>query len=215
VIRAGSAAFEASGRVRAETGLAASLRRHCRARAADDPGRLGRGTRVAAPMSSGGVLAPALPGVLRTVAIRARHHPYVRLAVNGSFSALQTGQVISLLGDRVNQVALAALVYGTTNSAIAGLPDLRGGDAAEPPVRTARRRPRRPLGPEARPDREHLIRAGIVVLIPAGVAVNVVLAYPLVFLLTTVSIFFRPARVAVLRASSTRTSCRRRTPPRG
>jgi MFS family permease len=161
-------------------------------------GGSGAGLASPAPMSSGGVLAPALPGVLRTVAIRARHHPYVRLAVNGSFSALQTGQVISLLGDRVNQVALAALVYGTTNSAIAGsltfvaatLPNLLFGPLAG--VLVDRWDQKRVL------IASDLIRAGIVVLIPAGVAVNVVLAYPLVFLLTTVSIFFRPARVAVL-----------------
>jgi MFS family permease len=198
VILAGSAAFEASGRVRAETGLAASL---VDIAALERPmilGGSGAGLASPAPMSSGGVLAPALPGVLRTVAIRARHHPYVRLAVNGSFSALQTGQVISLLGDRVNQVALAALVYGTTNSAIAGsltfvaatLPNLLFGPLAG--VLVDRWDQKRVL------IASDLIRAGIVVLIPAGVAVNVVLAYPLVFLLTTVSIFFRPARVAVL-----------------
>jgi predicted MFS family arabinose efflux permease len=37
-----------------------------------------------------------------------------------------------------------------------------------------------------------------VVFIPVSVSFNVVLAYPLVFLLTTVSIFFRPARTAVI-----------------
>jgi MFS family permease len=198
VILAGSAGFEGSGRVRAETGLAASL---VDIAALERPmilGGSGAGLASPAPMSSGGVLAPVLPGVLRTVAIRARHHPYVRLAVNGSFSALQTGQVISLLGDRVNQVALAALVYGTTNSAIAGsltfvaatLPNLLFGPLAG--VLVDRWDQKRVL------IASDLIRAGIVVLIPAGVAVNVVLAYPLVFLLTTVSIFFRPARVAVL-----------------
>jgi len=77
VILAGSAAFEASGRVRAETGLAASL---VDIAALERPmilGGSGAGLASPAPMSSGGVLAPARPGVLRTVAIRARHHPYV------------------------------------------------------------------------------------------------------------------------------------------
>ena len=43
-----------------------------------------------------------------------------------------------------------------------------------------------------------ILRAAIVLLIPLAVIVNTLLVYPLVFLVTTISIFFRPARVAVL-----------------
>ena len=43
-----------------------------------------------------------------------------------------------------------------------------------------------------------LLRAVLVVLIPVAAAVDIRLVYPLVFLLTCVSIFFRPARAAVL-----------------
>jgi MFS family permease len=43
-----------------------------------------------------------------------------------------------------------------------------------------------------------LLRAGIVLVIPLAVVTNVALAYPLVFLVTTISIFFRPAKVAIL-----------------
>jgi hypothetical protein len=43
-----------------------------------------------------------------------------------------------------------------------------------------------------------LLRAGIVLLIPLAVVTNLALAYPLVFLVTTVSIFFRPAKGAIL-----------------
>src|SRR5207253_1127059 len=50
---------------------------------------------------------------------RARRHPYVRLALNGSFSALWTGQLISLFGDRMHQIALAFLVLTATNSPLA------------------------------------------------------------------------------------------------
>jgi MFS family permease len=197
VILAGPAARDLPGGVRAGTGLAASL---AGVAALERPvilGGSGAGLASPTPMSSGGVTAPALPGVFRGAAVRARHHPYVRLAVNGSFSALWTGQLISLLGDRVHQVALAALVYGTTNSAIAGaltfvaatLPNLLFGPIAG--VLVDRWDQKRVLIVS------DLLRAGIVLLIPAGVSVNVVLAYPLVFLLTTVSIFFRPARTAV------------------
>jgi MFS family permease len=198
VILAGRAARDLPGGVRAGTGLAASL---AGVAALERPvilGGSGAGLASPTPMSSGGVTAPALPGAFRGVAIRARHHPFVRLAVNGSFSALWTGQLISLLGDRVHQVALAALVYGTTNSAIAGsltfvaatLPNLLFGPIAG--VLVDRWDQKRVLIVS------DVLRAGIVLLIPAGVSVNVVLAYPLVFLLTTVSIFFRPARTAVI-----------------
>ena len=198
LVLVGQASGDAAGAVRASTGLAAS---RVGASALERPmilGGSGAGLASPTPMSSGGVRAPALPVALRAVAIRARHHPYVRLAVNGSFSALQTGQVISLLGDRLHQVALAALVYGTTNSAIAGaltfvaatLPNLLFGPVAG--VLVDRWDQKRVL------IASDVIRAGIVLLIPAGVSVSVVLAYPLVFLLTTVSIFFRPARTAVI-----------------
>ena len=198
VVLAGPVAFDLPGGIRAGTGLAASL---AGAAALERPvilGGSGAGLASPTPASSGGVTAPALPGALRGVAIRARHHPFVRLAVNGSFSALWTGQLISLLGDRVNQVALAALVYGTTNSAIAGsltfvaatLPNLLFGPLAG--VLVDRWDQKRVLIVS------DLLRAGIVVFIPVSVSFNVVLAYPLVFLLTTVSIFFRPARTAVI-----------------
>ncbi len=198
VILAGPVAFDLPGGIRAGTGLAASL---AGVAALERPvvlGGSGAGLASPTPASSGRVTAPALPGAFRGVATRARHHPFVRLAVNGSFSALWTGQLISLLGDRVNQVALAALVYGTTNSAIAGaltfvaatLPNLLFGPLAG--VLVDRWDQKRVLIVS------DLLRAGIVLLIPASVSFNVVLAYPLVFLLTTVSIFFRPARTAVI-----------------
>ena len=43
-----------------------------------------------------------------------------------------------------------------------------------------------------------ILRAALVLLIPLAVIVNVLLVYPLVFLVTAISIFFRPARVAIL-----------------
>jgi DHA3 family macrolide efflux protein-like MFS transporter len=198
VILAGPVAFDLPGGIRAGTGLAASLTGVAALERPVVLGGSGAGLAAPTPASSGGVTAPALPGALRGAAIRARHHPFVRLAVNGSFSALWTGQLISLLGDRVNQVALAALVYGTTNSAIAGsltfvaatLPNLLFGPLAG--VLVDRWDQKRVLIVS------DLLRAGIVVFIPVSVSFNVVLAYPLVFLLTTVSIFFRPARTAVI-----------------
>src|SRR5206468_1498203 len=43
-----------------------------------------------------------------------------------------------------------------------------------------------------------LLRAGVVLLIPISAGLNLWLVYPLVFLVTTISIFFRPAKGAIL-----------------
>ena len=43
-----------------------------------------------------------------------------------------------------------------------------------------------------------ILRAATVLLIPVAATVNIWLAYPLVFVVTTISMFFRPARVAIL-----------------
>jgi MFS family permease len=142
--------------------------------------------------------ATAIPRPIPDVAIRVRRHPYVRLALNSSFAALWTGQLISLFGDRLHQIAIGVIVYVMTGSALAAgavfmvatLPNLMFGPVAGALV-----------------DRwEHkevlivsdILRAAVVLVIPVAVDINVALVYPLVFLLTTISIFFRPARVAVL-----------------
>ena len=64
---------------------------------------------------SGRAIARPAPGVAQ----RIRRHPYVRLALDPSFSALWTSGLISLFGDRVTQIALAVVVYGITRSAVA------------------------------------------------------------------------------------------------
>ncbi|MBA2373318.1 MAG: MFS transporter [Chloroflexi bacterium] len=142
--------------------------------------------------------AARLPLPTPRIIERVRRHPYVRLALNGSFSALWAGQLISLFGDRMHQVALAAVVFLATRSPlatglvfmVATLPNLLFSPIAGTFV-----------------DRwEHkevlvvsdLLRAAVVLLMPVAVAIDVVLVYPLVFLVTTISIFFRPARVAIL-----------------
>jgi MFS family permease len=122
----------------------------------------------------------------------------VRLALNGSFSALWSGQLVSLFGDRVHQMALAATVYTFTGSALATalvfvaatLPNLLFSPIAGTLV-------------DRWDHREVLVvsdilRAATVLLIPIAATINILLAYPLVFLVTTISIFFRPARVAIV-----------------
>jgi MFS family permease len=129
---------------------------------------------------------------------RIRGHPYVRLALDGRFAAYWLAQTISLFGDRFNQVALGVLVYAITNSPLAtGFVFL---SATLPNI---------VLGPIAGTfvDRwEHkqvmivsdLLRAALVIAIPFAANVNIVLVYPLVFLITAVSLFFRPAKLAFL-----------------
>ena len=139
----------------------------------------------------------ALPGV-PPILERVRRHAYVRLALDSSFSALWTGQLISALGDRIHQIALVFVVYEATSSAIAvgaiflvaTLPNLLFGPIAGTLVDRWDHREVMIVS--------DLVRAGLVLLIPLAAVTNLALAYPLVFLVTTASIFFRPAKGAIL-----------------
>ena len=138
-----------------------------------------------------------IPGIPTFVA-RVRRHPYVRLALDSSFSALWTGQLISALGDRIHQIALAFVFVDATHSylavggvfLIATLPNLLFGPIAGGLVDRWDHREVMIVS--------DLLRAGLVLLIPVAAVTNLALAYPLVFLVTTVSIFFRPAKGAIL-----------------
>lgn len=155
---------------------------------------------VSLPAAAAEPLPAPLPrvGAMERLAARVRGHPYVRLALNGSFSALWAGQLISLFGDRIHQVALVFLVLGITNSpAAVGL------------VFVAATLPNLLLGPIAGTfvDRwEHrevmivadLLRAAVIVVVPLAAVTNILLIYPLVFLVTAISVFFRPARTAII-----------------
>ena len=162
----------------------------------------GAGQRLASPAQGSLAAAPTValpvPRLAPEVVERVRQHPYVRLALNGSFSALWTGQLISLFGDRLHQLALVAVVLISTGSPLAtGL------------VFVAATLPNLLLSPIAgtfvdRWDHKEvlivsdILRAAIVLLLPLVAIMNVVLVYPMVFAVTTISIFFRPARVAIL-----------------
>jgi MFS family permease len=129
---------------------------------------------------------------------RVRRHPYVRLGLNGSFTSLWAGQLISLFGDRIHQLALAAAVLVTTGSALATA--LVFVTATIPNLLFS------PLAGTLVDRWDHkevlvvsdLLRAAVVLLIPIAIVTNILFVYPLVFVLTTISIFFRPARVAIL-----------------
>ena len=103
-----------------------------------------------------------------------------------------------MFGDRLHQLALGVLVCQVTGSYVAtGLVFLM---AAIPNLL---------LGPIAgtfvdRWDQKRvmvasdLLRALLVLLIPVVAAIDIVLVYPMALLVTTVSLFFRPARAAVV-----------------
>ncbi len=147
--------------------------------------------------AGGSITRPILRPPAEAVTL-VRQHPYVRLALNSSFSALWAGQLISLFGDRLHILALVTLVTATTGSVF--LVAL---------VFVASSLPNLFLGPIAGTfvDRwnykevlivSDILRAGLVLLLPLVAMVNIALIYPMLFALTTISIFFRPARVAVL-----------------
>ena len=173
--------------IRGETGLSRSSAETV---TLDRPSTFGAAAATAPPVAE----APTLPDL----AARARRHPYVRLALNGSFSALWAGQLISLFGDRIHQIALAYFVLDSTDNVIAvaavficaTLPNLLFGPIAGTFV-------------DRWDHREVLIvsdllRAALVLLLPVAAFTNLLLVYPLTFVITTISIFFRPARVAIL-----------------
>ncbi len=198
VATAAPSTMGAGRRVRPATGLSSSLTETIGLQRPVFLGGSGAGVAVPAPTAT-----PGAPGGLRAarrgVLARALGHPYVRLAQNGSFGALWTGQLISLFGDRLHQLALVALVGEATQN----------GSFAVAMVFVAATVPNLVFGPLAgalvdRWDQKRvmiasdLLRAAIVLVIPVAATANVLLVYPLVLALTTVSIFFRPARTAVI-----------------
>jgi MFS family permease len=189
------AALGVAGGIRPETGLIAGL---AEASILKRPVLLGSDspalTETGIGPSVAGVIARPRPGIAQ----RIRRHPYVRLALDPSFSALWTAGVISLFGDRLNQIALGVIVLQLTGSPVAiGL------------VFLAAALPNLLLGPISgtlvdRWDQKQvmvvsdLLRAAIVLLIPVAAVTHVALVYPLIFAVTSVSIFFRPARESVM-----------------
>ncbi len=164
----------------------------------DRPVMLGGGRGALAP-PSGRPHTIEIPGAVGPGRVtRLRDHPYLRLARDARFGAFWVAQTVSLFGDRLHQVALGVLVLAVTGSPLAtGL------------VFLAATLPNLFLGPIAGPfvDRwdqkrvmviSDVLRGGLVLIIPVAAQTNIVLVYPLVFLVTTVSLFFRPAKAAVV-----------------
>ena len=143
---------------------------------------------AAARAAAAGVAAPR----------RRIESPYLRLVRNVDFSLLWVGQVVSLFGDRLHQVAVGFLVLEQTGSALSvGL------------TFAAASAPNFLLGPIAgafvdRWDRKRtmvvsdLVRAGLVLLVPVAIGLHVGLVYVISFLIATVTLVFRPAKTAAM-----------------
>jgi MFS transporter, DHA3 family, macrolide efflux protein len=138
------------------------------------------------------------PAELLSLGQRIRGHPYMRLARDPRFSAFWLAGTISLFGDRLHQIALGVMVLAVTGSAMqTGL------------VFLAATLPNLVLGPIAgtfvdRWDQKwvmiatDLLRAGLVLTLPILADIHIWLIYPVVFTTTTVSLFFRPAKAAII-----------------
>lgn len=147
---------------------------------------------VAGPMLAAGGLEAAIP-----VPRERTQSPYLRLARNANFSLLWVGQLVSLFGDRIHQLALAFLVAARGNPLEVGITFAM---TAVPNV---------VLGPLAgaladRWDRRltmigcDVVRAGLVLLVPIAADINIGLVYLIAFLVASVSIVFRPAKNAIV-----------------
>jgi MFS family permease len=123
--------------------------------------------------------------------------PYLRLATNRNFALLWAGQLVSLLGDRIHQVALGFLVATRATPLDVGL------------TFAATAVPNVLLGPWAgaladRWDRRRtmiacdLIRAALVLAVPFAISIHITLVYAVAFLVATVSLLFRPSKDALV-----------------
>ncbi|MDQ3150094.1 MAG: MFS transporter [Chloroflexota bacterium] len=133
------------------------------------------------------------------VAVPRAQSPYLRLVRNRNFSLLWVGQLISLLGDRIHIIALGALVATRGSELELGLTFAA---TAVPSVL---------LGPLAgvlvdRWDRRRtmiacdVVRAGLVLLVPFAFEIHIGLVYLAAFLISTVTLLFRPAKTAIVPA---------------
>jgi hypothetical protein len=126
-----------------------------------------------------------------------RQSPYLRLATNRNYALLWSGQLVSLMGDRINQVALGFLVatrgtaldVGFTMASIAIPNVIFGPWAGALADRWDRRRTMIAAD---------LIRAALVLTIPLAFNVDIRLVYVVAFSVATVGLLFRPSKDALI-----------------
>lgn len=124
---------------------------------------------------------------------------YRSLLRNRNYTLLWIGQLVSVFGDRLHQIALLALVSSLTANdlgqigmviATIGVPSLLFGVFAGALVDRWKRR-NVMLASD-------LIRVVLVAAIPTLARIDLIWVYVITFLLTTVSLFFRPAKEGII-----------------
>jgi MFS family permease len=128
-----------------------------------------------------------------------RQSPYLRLFANRNFSLLWSGQLISLIGDRIHVIALGALVAGRGTAlevgvvfAMTAVPSIFLGPLAGVLVdRWDRRRTMIACD---------VVRAVLVLAVPLAFEIHIGLVYAIAFAISTVTLLFRPAKTAVIPA---------------
>ena len=156
------------------------------------------GTAGAAYAESGSIPADLSEAGAEAAGLR-RQSPYLRLFANRNFSLLWTGQLISLIGDRIHVIALGTLVAtrGTALEvgivfAMTAVPSVFFGPLAGVLVdRWDRRRTMIACD---------VIRSVLVLLVPLAFEVHIFLVYAIAFAISTVTLLFRPAKTAVIPA---------------
>jgi DHA3 family macrolide efflux protein-like MFS transporter len=150
-----------------------------------------------APFAEGGTIPAEVSEAGAEAAGMRRQSPYLRLFGNRNFSLLWTGQLISLIGDRIHIIALGALVATRGTALEVGIVYAM---TAVPSVF---------LGPIAgvlvdRWDRRRtmiacdVVRALLVLAVPLAFEVHIGLVYAIAFAISTVTLLFRPAKTAVI-----------------
>src|SRR6185436_14826681 len=124
---------------------------------------------------------------------------YRSLLRNRNYTALWIGQIVSIFGDRLHQIALLVLIGSLTANnleqiglvvATIGLPSLLFGPFAGAFVDRWNR--------QWVMIAADLIRVGLVLTIPTLGRIDILYIYVITFLLTTVGLFFQPARDSVM-----------------
>lgn len=114
------------------------------------------------------------------------------------YRRLWLGQTVSVVGDKVNQIAMGVMVYKLTGSLLQM--GVMLGVTVLPAALFS-------LFAGAFVDRWHrgrtmfvsdLLRAGLVLLVPLVVRYGVVYAYGIAFLVASVSLFFEPAKLSII-----------------
>ena len=155
--------------------------------------------RPAQPYAEAGTIPAEVSEAGAEVAGMRRQSPYLRLFANRNFSLLWTGQLISLIGDRIHVIALGALVAGRGTAlevgivfAMTAVPSVFFGPLAGVFVdRWDRRRTMIACD---------LVRAALVLAVPLAFEIHIGLVYAIAFALATVTLLFRPAKTAVIPA---------------